>query len=127
MASLSNTNRTVCETAKTIIIESELSKSFWTEAVSTAVHVRNCFPTAAHKVMTTLYQLPYDHKPDINNLRVFSSTAFANKPNNLRQKFDKKAEQIIMVGYSLRSKRCCLLDLRQQCLLIGLSAHSNKL
>ena len=113
MASLSNTNRTVCETAKTIIIESELSKSFWTEAVSTAVYVRNRFPMAAHKVMTTLYKLRYNHKPDISSLRVFGSTAYANIPNNLRQKFDKKAEQIIMVGCSLRSKRCCLLDLRQ--------------
>ena len=76
--------------------------------MSTAVYVRNCVPTTARKVMTTLDQLQYDHKPDISNLRVFDSTAFANNPNELRQKFDEKAEQIIMVGYSFRSKGYCL-------------------
>ena len=53
-------NRTVCEAARTMIIETGLSKSFWAEAVSTAVYVRNRVPIAAHKVMTTPYQLWYD-------------------------------------------------------------------
>ena len=103
-------NRTVCEAARTMIIESGLSKSFWAEAVSTAVYVRNRVPIAAHKVMTTPYQLWYDQKPDISNLRAFGSTAYAHIPNELRQKFDEKAEQLVMVGYSLRSKGYRLLD-----------------
>ena len=76
-------NRTVCKAARSMIIESELSKSFWAEAVSTAVYVRNQVPTTTHKIMTAPYQLWYDHKPDISILQVFCSTAYAHIPNKL--------------------------------------------
>ena len=63
-----------------MIIESGLSKSFWAEAVSTAVCARNRVPKTAHKVMATPYQLWYDHRPNISNLRVFGSTAYEHIP-----------------------------------------------
>jgi hypothetical protein len=35
---------------------------------------------------------------------VFGCTAYAHVPNQLRQKLDEKAETMIHVGYSVRSK-----------------------
>lgn len=98
-------NRTICELARALVIDSGLPKSFWAEAVSTAVYVWNRAPTTAHKnEATTPYQKWYDSKPDISNLRVFGSLTYAHVPTELRQKLDDKAENMVMVGYSLRSK-----------------------
>lgn len=103
-------NRTICELARALIIDSEFPKSFWAEAISTAVYVRNRAPTNAHKEATTPYQKWYHCKPDISNLRVFGSLAYSHVPDQLRQKLDDKAEVMTMVGYSLRSKAYRLYD-----------------
>lgn len=97
-------NRTICELARALIIDADLPKSFWAEAISTAVYVRNRAPTNAHKEVTTPYQKWYHCRPDISNLRVFGSLAYTHIPDQLRQKLDDKAEVMMMVGYSLRSK-----------------------
>jgi hypothetical protein len=103
-------NRTVCELARALVIDSELPKSFWAEAVSTAVYVRNRTPTNAHHEATTPYQKWFSRKPDISDMKVFGSLAYAHIPNELRQKLDDKAEPMVMVGYSLRSKAYRLFD-----------------
>lgn len=97
-------NRTICELARALIIDADLPKSFWAEAVSTAVYVRNRVPTNAHQEATTPYQKWHHCKPDISNLRAFGSLAYSHVPDQLRQKLDDKAEVMMMVGYSLRSK-----------------------
>ena len=111
-------NRTVCEAARAMIVESGLSKSFWAEAVNTAVYVRNRVPTTAHKVPTTPYQMWYDRKPDISHLRTFGCTAYAYVAPELRQKLDDKAETMIHMGYSLRSKGYRLYDLEKRNIVI---------
>jgi transposase InsO family protein len=40
-------NRTIVESARCMLLESGLSKSFWAEAVRTAVHLKNRLPTIA--------------------------------------------------------------------------------
>ena len=53
-------NRTVCEAARSMIIQAGLPKAFWAEAVSAAVYVRNRVPTRAFKEQVT----PYDQWKD---------------------------------------------------------------
>jgi 2-hydroxychromene-2-carboxylate isomerase len=62
-------NKTICELARALIIDAALPKSFWAEAVFTAVYARNRAPTNAHKEMATPYQRRYHCKPDISNVR----------------------------------------------------------
>jgi hypothetical protein len=74
------------------------------------VYVRNRVPTRAHSGSITPYEKWYDRKPDIGHLNIFGCTAYAYIPDQLRQKLDAKAEALVFVGYSTRSKGYRLYD-----------------
>jgi transposase InsO family protein len=97
-------NRTICEAARSLIAQSGLPKMFWAEAVATAVYLRNRLPTRAHKVAITPYEKWNNRKPNLGHVRIFGCLAFAHIPDQLRSKLDEKAETMVFVGYSLRSK-----------------------
>ena len=103
-------NRTVCESARAMIIEADVPKSFWAEAIATSVYVRNRLPTAAIRDHITPYERWYGKKPNISNARVFGSLAYAHIPDELRQKLDVKADVMMFVGYSEQSKAYRLYD-----------------
>lgn len=56
-------NRTVCESARAMIIEADVPKSFWAEAFATSVYVRNRLPTAAIRDHITPYERWYGKNP----------------------------------------------------------------
>lgn len=101
-------NRTLIEKARTMIMESKMSKSFWSEAVLAAVYTANRSPSRALKesrVNCTPAELWYGKKPDISNLRVFGCDAYAHVPKELRKKLDSKTKKCIMVGYGVSGYR----------------------
>ena len=57
-------NRTVVEAVRCMLSDSKLPKTFWAEALSTAVYVRNRSPTVALKDMTP-YEALNGHKPNV--------------------------------------------------------------
>lgn len=66
-------NRTIVESARTMIEAKKLSLLLWTEAVGTAVHVLNrVFSNGADK---TPYEIWTGKSPDVSYFRVFGSTA----------------------------------------------------
>jgi hypothetical protein len=103
-------NRTLVESARSMIAQARLPKMYWTEAISTAVYVRNRMPTTAIKGNTTPYERWYERKPNVSHLRVFGCMAFAHVPDSKRQKLDKKAERLRFVGYCRTSKGYRLFD-----------------
>ncbi len=70
-------NRTIQETARSMLCGAGLPVSFWFEAVITAV--KNRSPTIAVKGMTP-YECFYGKKPDVRNLKVFGCTAYMHIP-----------------------------------------------
>lgn len=103
-------NRTVCEGARALIIQSDLPKTFWAEAIATTVHARNRVPTRAHKQLTTPYEMWHGSKPELGGLRTFGCLAYAHIPEALRHKMEAKAESMVFVGYSERAKGYRLYD-----------------
>lgn len=97
-------NRTICEAARSLIAQSGLPKTFWAEAVATSVYLRNRLPTRAHREVITPYEKWNNKRPDLGHVRIFGCLAFAHVPDQLRRKLDEKADKMIFVGYSLRSK-----------------------
>ena len=91
-------NRTLIEKARTLMIESKLPKKLWTEALMTAMYLTNRSPTTALKDVTP-YELWHGLKPDISNLKIFGSRAYAHIPKSNRQKLDQTSSPMIMVGY----------------------------
>ena len=107
-------NRTLVESARSMLSHAGLSKSFWAEAIATAAYIRNRMPTAAIREDKTPYEKWYGRKPDVSNLRVFGCMAYAHIPESQRKKLDKKSEKLRFVGYSIQSKGYRLFDENQK-------------
>lgn len=102
-------NRTLTEAIRTMLSESKLPKSFWAEALSTAVYIRNRCPAAALKNKTP-YEVLNDRKPDVKHIRVFGCKAYCHVPNNERSKLDSKSKHCVFLGYGSVTKGYRLYD-----------------
>lgn len=92
-------NRTIVEKARCLLFDAGLNKLFWAEATNTAVYLQNRTVSAALNNKTP-FELWTNTKPNISHLRVFGSTVMKHVPKEKRQKWDKKSEECILVGYS---------------------------
>ena len=91
-------NRTMIESARSMLYHSKLPLKFWAEAVSTAVYIRNRCPTVALKNKTP-FECRFNRVPDVSHLRVFGSICYVHIPDGQRKKFDAKSYKGIFVGY----------------------------
>ena len=80
-----------------------LPNKFWAEAVYTSAYLLNRSPTKAVRNKTP-YEAWCRRKPVVNHLKVFGCVAYALTPSQGREKFDKKGEKLIFIGYSDESK-----------------------
>ena len=96
-------NRTLEETIRSMLAESQAPKHFWAEALSTATYLRNRSPTIALDNVTP-YEAWTGDKPNVEHLRVFGCTAYAHIPKDERKKLDPKARKCIMLGYGTEVK-----------------------
>lgn len=102
-------NRTIVESARTMLTAKSLPKFLWAEAVNTAVYILNRIPTKRN-LQQTPYELWNGRKPFVGHLRIFGSDAFAHVPKQCRSKFDDKARKVILVGYQGESTNYRLFD-----------------
>ncbi|KAI3802322.1 hypothetical protein L1987_30452 [Smallanthus sonchifolius] len=95
-------NRTLVETARTMLADSKLPVTFWTEAVNTACHVLN-------KVLTikrhnkTCYELLNNRKSNLEYLLHFGNPCTLLKVRDVPTKFSAKAIEGIFLGYVANS------------------------
>ena len=97
-------NRVLEEMARTMLVENQLPKYFWAEAVATACYIIN--RAMIRPILNkTPYELLRGRKPRVSHLRAFGSKCFIlnNGKDNLG-KFDAKSTEGIFIGYSLNSK-----------------------
>ena len=78
-------NRTIQETARSMMYNAGQDKKFWAEAVCTAVIIRNRSPTVAVDNMTP-YECFYGSKPDVSLFKVFGCKAYMHVSNENRKK-----------------------------------------
>lgn len=101
-------NRTLVEKARCLLFDAELDKSFWAEAVSTAVYLRN------RSIVSDLKKTPYEmwsqKQPDVSNLKIFGSEVMMLIPTEKRRKFDKKSKKMILIGFCENIKGYRLFD-----------------
>ena len=102
-------NRTLVEMMRSMLADSELPKSFWAEALATAVYLRNQSPTKPVEGKTP-YEAIYGEKPKVENLRVFGCTAYSLIPKDEQHKLDFKASKCIFLGYPCNRKGYRLYD-----------------
>ena len=90
-------NRTIVESARSMLHAKALLLFLWAEAVNTAVHVLN--RSASSKKTATPYELWVGTKPHLEHLRIFGSQVFAHVPKQFTRKFDARSKPNIFVGY----------------------------
>nr|GEX54557.1 hypothetical protein [Tanacetum cinerariifolium] len=96
-------NRTLIEAARTMLADSLLPIPFWAEAVNTACYVQNrVLVTKPHN--KTPYELLLDRTPSIGFMRLFGCPVTILNTLDPLGKFDRKADEGFLVGYSVNSK-----------------------
>lgn len=86
-----------------MLADSKLPTMFWTEAVSTACYVLNRVSITRHHVKTP-YELLTRKVPDIHYLKPFGCKVTILNTADALGKFDGKADEGYIVGYSAHSK-----------------------
>ncbi|GKA83430.1 ribonuclease H-like domain-containing protein [Tanacetum coccineum] len=96
-------NKALIEAAKTMLTDSLLPTVFWAEAVNTACYVLNrVLVTKPHN--NTPYELIIGRAPSISFMRHFGCPVTILNTLDPLGKFDGKAEEGFLVGYSVNSK-----------------------
>eukprot|EP00798_Chlamydomonas_sp_ICE-L_P023924 gene23924-biopygen18427 len=101
-ATVERYNGVLQNVARSIHLESKLTKSFWPYAFLAACYLRNRLPNQGDK---TPYELFFGVLPDVSLLRVFGCPCYVTLVNGKkRNKLDERALSGRLVGYSLVSK-----------------------
>ncbi|UYV84151.1 hypothetical protein LAZ67_X001338, partial [Cordylochernes scorpioides] len=95
-------NRTIVESARTMLIDSKLPLKFWSESVKVAVHINNRIKIK--EMNTTPFEIYKGWKPNIVYLKRFGSEAYVHIRKENRKKMEPKAHKGIMMGYSMIRK-----------------------
>ncbi|GKB77093.1 ribonuclease H-like domain-containing protein, partial [Tanacetum coccineum] len=96
-------NRTLIEAARTMLVDSLLPTTFWAEAVNTACYVQNrVLVTKPHN--KTPYELLLSIPVSISFMRPFRCLVAILNTLDPLGKFDGKADEGFLVGYSINSK-----------------------
>ncbi|KAI3742536.1 hypothetical protein L1987_60221 [Smallanthus sonchifolius] len=95
-------NRTLVETARTMLADSKLPVTFWAETVNTACHVLNRVLTVKRH-NKTCYELLNNRKPNLEYLLPFGNPCNLLKVRDVPTKFSAKAIEGIFLGYVANS------------------------
>lgn len=96
-------NRTLMETARCLLAQSELSPSFWAEAVNAANFIRNRCPTSKLKGKTP-YEAWIGKPPDVGNFQRFGCEVHILDQTPNKSKLASRSKKGIFIGYNLESK-----------------------
>lgn len=95
--------RTIVEAGRTMLKAKNMEKSFWAEAVNTAVYVINRTGKSSVNGKTP-HWLWFNAEADIRQFQIFGSTAYVHVPKERRKKWDVKSLKGLFVGYQENSK-----------------------
>lgn len=91
-------NRTIIESARTMLRAKDLPKNLWAEAVNTAVYLLNRTGSSNGSDKTP-YEQWNGRKPNLQHVRIFGSEAYVHIPKQFTKKFDDRSKKVILVGY----------------------------
>lgn len=111
-------NRTLMERARCMLINSNLQKQYWAEAVATAAYITNRCPTRALSYATP-EEIWSGKKPDLRHLKVFGCEAMVKIPKEKLQKLDAKASKMTFIGYCDTTKGYRLIDQKSKKIVLS--------
>ena len=92
---------TLMNTTRCLLSSANMPNTFWTYALNHAVFVKNrCIHSS---IDCTPFELMFGYQPDLKDVRVFGSLAFAYVEKQFRSKLDQRAEPCLFLGYKPKS------------------------
>ena len=109
-------NRYILEIIRALLIESNIPKSFWPEAIATAVYLLNRLPTGTLNFKTSL-DIFSSHNSVPSSLhldpKILGCTVFVHIPKHNRNKFSPCAVKCVFLGYGKTRKVIGVMTLQQ--------------
>lgn len=102
-------NRTLLNKVRAMLLEANLPKWLWGEALKTAVYLYNITPHSSLEYKSP-YEYKYNKKPDYSIIRIFGSIAYYR--HYKLKKLDSRARKAILVGFGQNQYK--LLDLESK-------------
>jgi len=96
-------NRTIVESAHSMIHQRGINVKYWAEAINTIVYLKARSPHKAISSMT-LKESWSKKKPKVSHLNFFGNTCYALKPSQTKTKLERKSTKYMFVGCSANSK-----------------------
>nr|AOG75315.1 integrase [Mirabilis jalapa]AOW44033.1 integrase [Mirabilis jalapa] len=107
------TIRTINNTLRTLLIQSNLPPSFWVESLIMSAHLFNITPT------TTLgkrvpHELLFGSLPTYDHLRIFGCLCYPNLTPMISHKLEPRSTPCVFLGYPPTQKGYCCFDLENK-------------
>lgn len=102
-------NRTIMNMVRAALLEKEVPKAFWPDAVQWVNHVLNRSPTVIVRDMTP-EEAWSGRKPSVEHFRVFGCIGYVHIPDVKRSKLDDKSIKCVLLGFSSESKALKMFD-----------------
>ena len=80
-------NRTLLEMTRCMLNESGLDRSYWCEAMMTAVDIRNVLPNASNP-HSCPFEMVFERMPYMKHMRMFGCECYAHVAKQTRKKLD---------------------------------------
>lgn len=97
-------NRTLVEAARTMLIDSQLPKYLWPEAINEACYNQNRVCSKSSNFQTPIEKYDPRIKCDYNDFHIFGSKVYFKIPDQHRRKLDEKARKGIYIGHDGQAK-----------------------
>ncbi|KAJ9565142.1 hypothetical protein OSB04_001108, partial [Centaurea solstitialis] len=109
-------NRTLVETARTMLTFSKLPLHFWAEAVASACFTQNR-SLITKRFMKTPYELVYNRPPSIKFFRVFGCECYVKNDKDNLDKFSPKGDEGVFIGYAKDSPSYRVYNKKTRCVV----------
>lgn len=111
-------NRTLIETARSLMLQSGVPSKFWAEAINTANYIRNrCISKSLNG--TSPYKIWTGRVPNVRYFQIFGTKAFILNKEQNKDKFSSRSKECMFIGYSEESKAYRLWDGNEKKVLVS--------
>ncbi|KAM1480310.1 hypothetical protein ACFX2I_027471 [Malus domestica] len=111
-------NRDLLENTRSLMLQMNVPKKFWSHGVLTAAYVINRLPSKVLKFKSPLENLK-GRKIHLSHIRVFGCVCFVHIQNLHRDKLDPRAVKCLFLGYSSVQKGYKCYDTKRRKLIVS--------
>ena len=116
-------NQTLVETARSMLRTAGMSDKFWSEAILVSAYTRN--RCVNRKDKKTPFERFNGNPPNMENIKIFGSTAYSFIDKSKRTKWENKSRKAILIGYTNNGYK--LLELKSNKIIYSRHVTFNEL